>query len=514
MTEILQSRKILTIAALVLLVVCLALYLPLSSPQPFAYDESDYMWAGRQGFIANAIDRDAIPFTEYIRRGLELARDPSKRPEFSRFIRESGDLGMYRHYHGPVFYYWIALLDMVGVEQEDTYRGGGLYLHAATALVILFAFWQCFPALPPLAGFAAFLLYLFNRTALVAATTLTQHSMFTFWAAVMLFLLSRYAATRAPRWLYGAAAALAVALAAVETAAVLGIAHVLTVLYVNWPLKTHWRTVLGLMLRSAGAFVLALALVWPAGVVLLSVLKGFMMLVYIAVFRKTFSPIGPLELLKMKVETSPWELIFLILVALSCFVVWRKARHRTELVPWLGFTATFFLVLLKITAPYNYYYAPLTMACCVIAAYALAEFSMRGGRMVGLVLALATVVSVTGSAWQQREVMIDISSQPNWLRPLITDLRSRPLPEGRLHVPYQAVPSLHYYFPQLKTQGFDLDWTADALAKSLRQPGAGRVLICEWEQCELVGGMLQSRRLLDPVGPNGKPVFVAEVKPE
>jgi hypothetical protein len=510
-----MNRLALFALTLVLAVVAIALFLPNASPHPFAYDEADYMWAGKQGIWANATDRNAIPLTEYIRRGLALGNDPSLRAEFSRFIRESGDLGMYRHYHGPVYYYWLAILNHAGVSSEAMFRGAGVLLHAATGFIILFGFWRLFPRLSPWAGVAAAALFLFNRTALVAATQVTQHGMFTFTAALVLFLLSGYARAGDRRWLWAASAALAVAVSAVETASVLFVALAVTLLYLHWPLAAQWRMLLRRSLESLAAFVVGLFCIWPAGLILLSLVKGFLMLAYIAVYRKTFSPIGPLEMFRLYIVTSPWELVFLFAGVVVClWLVRGGVRHSAELVPWLAFAGTFFLVLLKITAPYTYYYAPLALALVVLTAYALGELGARWGATARLSLALATVVSFSGGAWQYYWILQELKGNNPY--PYFTSslqwVREQPSIDGRLIVPYQLVPTLHLYFPQLKTTGIDVDWSAQRLRDTLRHPDSAPFLLCEAPQCAAMADLLLPNPHPLGEGPNHQPLFAAKVR--
>lgn len=90
--------------------------------RPFFYDEADYMYAGTRGFFSNYLDRLSIPLVQFVRKGLELARDRSQRANMSQFIRASGDITFYRHYHGPAYAYWIALCTKLGVRTASTYR--------------------------------------------------------------------------------------------------------------------------------------------------------------------------------------------------------------------------------------------------------------------------------------------------------------------------------------------------------------------------------------------------------
>src|SRR5580698_9726203 len=74
-------------------------YAPVISDHLFAYDEADYMWAGKQGLWANYSGEHAISLVEFVRKGLELSRDAGKRQSLSEYIRSTGDIDFYRHYH-------------------------------------------------------------------------------------------------------------------------------------------------------------------------------------------------------------------------------------------------------------------------------------------------------------------------------------------------------------------------------------------------------------------------------
>ena len=189
-------------AALCLYALAAYIYFPVVDGHPYAYDEADYMWAGKQGLWANYTDQHGLSFFEFVRKGLELSRDPGKRTSFSQFIRSSGDIGMYRHYHGPMYALWLAVLHKAGVVRENVFRGSGLLIHFGTATAILLGFWAAFPSLPLFAGLVACALYVFNRTGLSAATEITQHGVFAFLCVATLFAASRFFRNLEPRWFY------------------------------------------------------------------------------------------------------------------------------------------------------------------------------------------------------------------------------------------------------------------------------------------------------------------------
>src|SRR5215831_9948021 len=104
---------------LVVLAVIVPHFASATSPTPFAYDEADYMYAGTRGLLANYLDRPSQSLPDFIRKGLELARDQEQRLGMSEYIRSTGDITFYRHFHGPMYAYWVAACKAMGVDSEQ-----------------------------------------------------------------------------------------------------------------------------------------------------------------------------------------------------------------------------------------------------------------------------------------------------------------------------------------------------------------------------------------------------------
>ncbi|BDC53196.1 hypothetical protein F183_A55110 (plasmid) [Bryobacterales bacterium F-183] len=508
--------------SLVLLVLAataiLFLYGPLAANHPFYYDEADYMWAGKQGVVANSIDRNGIPFTEFVRKGLELSRAGSgQRQSFSQYIRGTGDIGMYRHYHGPVYAYWLAILHNLGVEQEQLFRGSGLILHLLTAALMYFAMLRLFPDMPLIGPLVATLLFLAHRTALTAATIVTQHVIFTLLTVAILAAFSQYFRSLAPRWAYFGMALTGVALATVETAVVLGGAFGLAWL-IDWRRQfaqfISWGQRAAFLGRCLLSVVVGIFVVWPVGILQLNILKGYLTLVYIAVYRKTFSPIGPLELLSMKFMVAPFELGLLLVGTLLAFYLLRK---QAAALPWLTFTGLFFLVLLKVTAPYTYYYAPLTTSMCVLTGLAAAEIWWQQKLYARVLVCVAVAVSVIGGTVQStRDLAIHTNAHPPHFA-VLDFVRSHPLGGQTLYLPYQFVPTLHYYLPDLKVAGYDMDWDLKRLTSEVTAPGAYERVLCEDKICAALADSLPDRvtdrQFLHPLGVNGGIFYSVRILP-
>jgi hypothetical protein len=504
-----------------LLGVLCATFMHIASPVPFAYDESDYMYAGTQGAWANYIDRGSMSLVEFIAKGRELSRDTSRRVSMSAYVRSTGDLSFYRHYHGPLYAYWIALWKALGTHSEAVYRGSGMILHALGALAIFWLFLKAFPELPAAGAFVAAVLFAVNRSAIVTGTLITQHIVFEVLAFVSLLTMAVYCRTHLARWWYATAVLLALAFAAVEISCVL-IAAVVLALLVNRLLNPEWRSHIKetLMLMGKGTlwFLGTLVLVWPKGLLELNVVKGYLYLAYIAIYRKTFSPIGPQELWEFKVKTYPFEFVLALLTLLLVIVFWRKLRVRAAVLPVLIYAVMFLGVTMVVTVTYVYYHGSLLAALAILTGVAFGELWNRTGPVIRTA-ALAVILLSAGmelrGCYQDLAVAYD---KPSFAREVLTYLDHNPT-NGRLFVSYVLVPPLHYYRPETVTVGYDQDWTAQRLADE-SMAGAPSKILCVGSIREAVTGLLPPSVVMggsDVAGhtdETGEPVYTLTVQPK
>src|SRR5262249_5027974 len=143
--------------------------------------------------------------------------------------------------------------------------------------------------------------------ALVTAGVITQHVAFELLTILTLFALARFLRNRVRRGGDLTAALLGIAFATVEISVVLiGSALV----GMAWFLRSGGLGTLSVLIaRGAVWFAAALLLVWPMGFIHLNALKGYAYLAYIAIYRKTFNPIGPMDLWGFKLKAYPYEFI-------------------------------------------------------------------------------------------------------------------------------------------------------------------------------------------------------------
>ncbi|MGA2115961.1 MAG: hypothetical protein ABSH56_14560 [Bryobacteraceae bacterium] len=477
-----NSRVWLLFGALVPIVAAVSLFFATStSGVPFAYDEADYMYAGTRGFTANFLDRDAIPFSQYVRKGLELAHHPEERTSVSQFVRSSGDLSFYRHYHGPVYAYWLALCHAFGAQSEVAYRASGIPLHALAALALFWLFLAAFPELPPEAAFLAAVLFVMNRTALVAATFITQHVAFEVLSLVTLFAAAQFFRTGQIRWWYLTAVLAAAGFATVEIAAVLIGALLLSLVLLRW--QDGFRALAGLLARGAAWFLLALVVLWPKGLLELNALKGYLYLAYMAIERKTFSPISAIDLWIFKIKTYPAEFVLPLAAMLAGVWLIRRPKARPALVPFVCYGVLFFLVTLKVTAPFTYYHASLMSTLAVVAGCVLGEIWLHTRVLARIGIAALVVLPLL---WLDtgfyRERTADRQAPSLAADVLSYTARSG---VGKLFLPFYLVPTLHYYRPAVVAVGYDTDWSGARLADESLAAAPASVL-CPESTCTIL----------------------------
>jgi Dolichyl-phosphate-mannose-protein mannosyltransferase len=483
-----------------------------SSPAPFAYDESDYMYAGTQGFVANALDRGAISLPEYVSKGLELARDKTLRASMSQYVRSAGDISFYRHYHGPVYAYWITLWHALGVTSEASYRATGLILHAVGALAIFWLFLRVFPDLPASGAFIAALMFAMNRTTLTTAVTITQHIAFELLAILTLFAMALFLRTGNRRWWDATAALAAASFASVEISAVLIAAIVLTLILFRW--KEGWKPLAALLGRGIAWFLVTVLVIWPAGILKLNALKGYAYLAYMAVIRKTFSPISAGQLWGFKLKTYPYEFILPLLALVIALAVFRKLKYRAETAPFLIYTCLFFAVTLKVTLPYTYYHGSLLASAAVVTGVLCGELWRRTGpwpRWAALAAVVGSLLWMDVSYYA--EAKQDFSS-PSATADVLAYLNR--IPAEKLFVPFFYLPALHYYRPEIATVGYDTDWTVQRLADD-SLAAAPMELMCLEQVCRQLeavwpSGTALARELVSNADSSGEPMYAMPVQ--
>src|SRR5271156_4628111 len=173
------------------------------APDPYVYDEADYMYAASLGFLANYTDTPTLPIADFVRTGLARGRDPSQRHALSEQIRASDDVVFYRHWHGPIYLYFLIPISRLGLSEIQV-RTMMLAIPALTLAVI---YCGCLWLIPGRLGtFAALTggLLFVSSNSVIGSTELASHQLFALFSIAFLFLLLKFIASRQDRYWYAA----------------------------------------------------------------------------------------------------------------------------------------------------------------------------------------------------------------------------------------------------------------------------------------------------------------------
>jgi hypothetical protein len=390
--------------------------------------------------------------------------------------------------------------------RASVYRNVGFIAHIATALVLASAFWTLFPTLPRFAGLLTGAAILFNRTALVTATQITQHIAFLFTAMLTLWMLGLFVKDFKARYWYATMASLALAIAAVEMSALVGATIVVVLALVYRQLRERWPSVrdqMSLLLKGAGVLVAVLFIVWPAGIYKLSVARGFLFLAYMALERKTFSPNSPLQLWQMKFTASPWEHWFMLAGFVAAVVLWRRLDHRREALPWLVYGVVFVLATLKVTLEFTHYRGTIAAVWVMAAGIAIGHLWKYSGTVVRAAVAAVAVLCIVMQTIGYRAEAAVRSDEATSAEQVLNFLRERPVPPGKtLYVPFYLIPTLHFYHPDLNAVGYDVDWPVTRLLNAIQAEDAHREILCSEEICRTVEAAMGGNLVRTPVAPS------------
>jgi hypothetical protein len=408
---------------------------------PFFYDEADYVYASHQGWFANWVDRPALNVIEFVRLGVGSGRDSSHRVDLSEYIRNSGDIHFYRHWHGPLFYQWLGFIGH-WTSGEYELRLVSMLIPAAGALVVYFGCLWVLPSSPVIAILSA--AFYTAGYSVIGSPELAPHQLFVVVSLANLFCLAKFEASRAVKWWWWSCFWTAISFATLEVAFVnIGVA-----LLIGWRCRSDLRAVRRVWLRSLGLFLMVSLIVWPAGIFKLEPLRSYMFMAYLAVFRKGAwgtTTIPDAWLFRFLSEPVEW---FLVLVAL---IVWWFLPHKAErrvAFPFVAYGMTMLVVMFKVNALMPHYVLPYLAPLTVFAGITLGAGLKYLPKPAQPALAALLVLLVV--AGTHRYVATHVPAETSRTLQILEATKSSALEGKSLLAPQVDVSVLHYYFPQTK----------------------------------------------------------------
>jgi hypothetical protein len=436
----------------------------------FGYDEADYMYAASKGLCANYIDRDAIPFATFIEQGLNKGLKKEKRASLSEFLRGSDDITFYRHYHGPLYFYFLSLTYGLSGKSEFLMRWSSLLFWIASVAITymgcLFLLGKAGRRSAVLA--AAFLL--FSTTNIKTCTQVTPHGLYVLTVIISLLLISKFLKTKQLIFLYCATVTTAFAFLTIEYALLL----LLTFISCVWLQRKQTFTDLSLkdlwfraVFIPAGLLVGTVFVLWPAAWLKMSLLKNYIFFAYFTLIRGGEYGAQPFwQVWLSRFWHSPVE--YMLVVPATGIALFKLKRHKWYL-PFLIYPFLVFISTFRNTSTSPTYISsllpPLYILSGIVIADLLGTVSTRKRTFAGIFI----VLGLLGSFFFRHYFGISREKPEQNLKEVVKFVEKNELHNGKTLVDREFIPTLHYYFPAKSLPSYRKgDETFDTIITKLR----------------------------------------------
>ncbi len=427
---------------------------------PYVYDEADYMYAVGLGFPANWIDSPTTSLTVLVRQGLQRPRDADRRLELSESIRGSNDILFYRHWHGPVYVAWLDFTHHL-VSGERRMRAWTDVFPALTAILMYAGvLWLLPGAAGQIAAILAAVLYVWGYP-VVRTTELCPHPVFVlFVTAALLCLAKMFQQPRSPRtYWYAATVFTGLAFCTLEVA----FALVFTVLACAYFDRRQLKPDVAFAAKSTGVFLLTVLVVWPAAIFKLSVVKSYLFMAYLAVFRHGAwgHDIGIGETWRLRVIESPIPWILFVIAAVYFA---RRSSKTPWLIPVWVFAVLMFLAILRVNSELPRYVLPILPAIVLLGALGMGMMLEGRSRVVQAGATLLICAAMFFTSWPNiRSHMPKPAERAEAMLALVAGVAPA---HPTLLVPHEDLPMLHCYFPAVRFKSYSDEEEIDAQRRS------------------------------------------------
>ena len=416
---------------------------------PYTYDEADYMFAASLGYYANWVDAGSLPIHDFIRIGLERGGDPRQRMALSQIARDSKDPVVYRHWHGPFYYYWLAALAPWHLA-EITLRSLSLVFPVLTALALYFGtLWLLpKPAAQP-AAMLACALFLWGQIP-VKTTQLAPHMLFILCYVPALLLLAKIMQDGDRRHWYASIVLAGLAFCTLEVAFVLIASIAICGFLRRRQLAADWA----FAGKSLVVLLGTILLVWPGAILKISFLKAYLFMAYLALFRKgAWGEYSVLDAWLLRLAISPLEWI-VVAVALVIFVRTRLWRSIPGLVPLVLYSLLMLLAMARVNGEGPRYATPFFPALLIFAGWTAGLLLARAKAHPWLGYTCVAAVCLLLFFITRAQVAGYLVEQDPRPGAILAAINAQGLENKRMLVPQMDLPSLHYYFPQATFRGY------------------------------------------------------------
>ena len=361
-------------------------------------DSADYVHAARMGYLVNAFDLGSQPVGGFLAAGFRSSV-LKEEVHLWRDNMAAGDVAAFRHYHPALFFYSLgAWMGLFGSSNAALMLFPTL-LGALLAPLLAWAWRLLFPNQSGFVGVFAGAFAAVDPLLSHTGKFVTYHMPFAVLAFLALVVLARAVRDQNTRDFYVFAGLLGAAFATLEYALILAGAALVTLVLIGNPWMRLDRRGLMLSAHLFGALLLCLAvftILWPAGVLKLSALKGYALLGAMSQ-RTTWEAPPTLVLRDFMTESPVMMLFFAVGIALAGYHV-VSGRAQGWLLPLALFPGLIVLLNLGNAVAKPTYLAITLPYLMLLAGWALWAVTARAGRRQVLVCLVVVAVGAAVNA--------------------------------------------------------------------------------------------------------------------
>ncbi|MCU0609959.1 MAG: hypothetical protein MUF22_09360, partial [Chitinispirillaceae bacterium] len=393
-----------------------------------------------------------------------------------------------RHYHGPLYFYWLAAARTIGVDGEAGMRYTTLLILLFCSLAHSYFIFMLFPqeqriwtALP------MGLLIILGPSLVLTVNHITPHSLYLFLSVFCLGSLALFAQRRATRYWYGAVVFAGLAFITLEYALFLVVTLLATLFLFKKGVVSEWMRLhpWKFGVASLGCFLLPMVLLWPSGLFKLTIVKNYIFYAYFTIIRGSlYSSFTPLEVWSMRVRESPIEYALIIATILLAPFIIKRFRF---LLPCAVYAFFILLTTVRNTSTLPQYIASAFPALYFLGAGLVAWILTGRSSFVRSALVAGFTAIVLVNFYFFFTVMAGRSAQPTSYQVARLDDIKIALNGGAQQTVFLSrryVPTLHYYFPDVQFTSYkpgvdSLDSVLVRIAGLLSHKGSSAWLIVD-----------------------------------
>jgi hypothetical protein len=420
------------------------------------------MYAANRGFLNNYTDTPSISFITFVKLGIEKGFNSEERTNLSEYIRKSDDITFYRHYHGPLYFYFLYFYHRILKDDEFSIRMASTVFLIVGAFLVFFSIKSLIinhrSSLGPLIGSG---LFMFSSTIVRTAVTITPHIVFLITALATLFFISKYLSDGNLRHSYLAVIMMGISFTAIEYALILLAVFIISVFIFKYRgYKGSGSNVVNIRvaLKWCLTFIFTIFIVWPGALLKLTIIKNYIFFTYYTIVRGAEYGSDPFFILWMnRIAESPVEYALVILCTVGIFIKLIRGLNISAYIPYLIYMVLIFLTTFRNTSSAPTYISSLLGVSCTIVGLYMNDFIFSSeNSYIKKIAAVLSIFAVCFSIF--KFYSFGKADNELALKNTLHFIDKKKLTEDNTFIDRTLLPTINYYYHSRNFNTFDDDF--------------------------------------------------------